>query len=109
MAIFTSKSFARQAADEIRALASQQFDELANTGLRGWNLLWNNQSAKPEDVIAELGTDLAGVFALATLNIGTVIAAAQIGGKPAPAIPGVPENYTVTVNPDGSGTATKNA
>lgn len=93
---------AQIAAGQIRQIARQQFVQLAAAGLRGFKLIWQNPNATPQQVLAELGTDAAAIFALAKLNIETLTAAAQIGGAPSPQMPSVPEGFSTAVNPDGS-------
>jgi hypothetical protein len=97
---------AQQAANQLRQITKQSFQQLSNAGIQGYNLLWKNNNATPAAIVAALGTDAAGIFALAQLNISTVTTAASIGGAPIPEIPSVPTGVTVTPNADGTVTLT---
>ena len=90
------------AANQVQAIIRQQFQQLKNSGLQGYNLIWNNPRATPYQVIAALGTNAAAVFQLANLNIETVTAAANLGGVTPPTLPEVPSQYVLTFNSDGS-------
>jgi hypothetical protein len=94
------------AANQVRNIVRQQFQQLATSGIQGFNAIWRNPRATPAAVVAALGTDAAAIFQLAGLNIQTVQAAAAIGGVAPPTIPEVPSSYTLTFNSDGSATLT---
>jgi hypothetical protein len=104
MSIFTQTNLtpAQLAAQQILQIAKMQFQQLSRSGTQGYNLIWNNRSADPEDVIAALGTNAKAVFELAELNIDTINEASEIGGVTAPAIGSVPSEYSLTFNSDGS-------
>lgn len=109
MSLFSQPDSATRVANQIKQAVIQQRNSLLASGVNANNLLWGSKDATPEAILAALGTDAGKIFALANLNIQTVVMAAQIDGVAAPVLPGVPSNYTATVNPDGSVTATKKA
>jgi hypothetical protein len=98
---------AQVAAQQVQNLSLSGFRNLQQFGQQGFNLIWNNKNATPQEVIAALGTNAAAVFGLATLNNSTIASAATIGGAPAPTMPSIPAGYTVTFNADGSATVTQ--
>jgi hypothetical protein len=87
-------------------IIKQAFFMLGQSGNSGYNLIWKNPKATPQEVIAALGTNAAAIFGLANLNISTVSSAATLGGAAAPAIPSIPAGWTLTPNSDGSITPT---
>ena len=110
MSIFNNANLtpAQLAAQQIIQIAKQQYQQLSRSGLQGYNLIWNNRNADPEDVVAALGTNALAVFQLAQLNMETVVTAAELGGVTPPSIPSVPSNYTINFNEDGSATVVYN-
>ena len=97
---------AQQAANNLRQIVVQLFGYLGQGGLAGYNLIWNNRNATPQQVIAALGTDAAAVFQFAELNVNTVGSAATIGGVTPPTLPPIPAGWTLAPNEDGSMTVT---
>ena len=108
MALFDiqTQTPAQRAANEVRRIANLQFQQLGQSGRQGYNLIWQNATTNPLDVLAALGTDAKAVFMLATLNAATLAEAATIGGEQPPTLPTVPDGYSLTINADGSITAT---
>jgi hypothetical protein len=98
----TALTPAQVAANQVRALAQQQFMQLSQSGQRGYNLIWRNQQASPAEVLAALGTDAELVFQLALLNINTINEAATIAGTTPPTIPSVPSKYELSFASDGT-------
>jgi hypothetical protein len=99
-------SAAQTAAQQVQNLSLNGFRNLQQFGQQGFNLIWNNNNATPQDVIAALGTNAASVFALAALNNSTIASAASIGGVTPPNMPSVPTGWTIAPNVDGTVTAT---
>jgi hypothetical protein len=97
---------AQTAANQVRAIARQQYQQLAMSGLQGYNLIWRNPKATAAEVVAALETDAEPIFGLAVLNIDTLTSAAAIGGIAAPTVPSVPGNVTLTFDSAGNGTVT---
>jgi hypothetical protein len=97
---------AQLAAQQVQNLSLAGFKSLQQFGLQGFNLIWNNRNATPQQVIAALGAEAAAVFALSALNNQTIASAAQIGGVSPPNMPAIPTGWTVTANPDGTVTLT---
>jgi hypothetical protein len=105
----TSNTPAQQAASQILAIPRMAFQQLGTAGIRGYNLLWNNPRATPEDIFTALGTDAQKVLGFAGINITAVQSAAELDGISPPAIPEIPSNYTLTMNDDGSITPVKSS
>jgi hypothetical protein len=97
---------AQVAAQQVQSLSLAGFRNLQQFGQQGFNLIWNNPSATPQEVFAALGTNAAAVLQLATLNNSTIASAATIGGATAPNMPSIPSGWTVTPNTDGTVTVT---
>ncbi len=82
---------AQVAAQQVQSLSLAGFRNLQQFGQQGFNLIWNNPSATPQEVFAALGTNAS---------------AATIGGATAPNMPSIPSGWTVTPNTDGTVTVT---
>lgn len=93
-------------ANQVLGILQQQYQQLVQNGTRGYNLIWKNPQATPQQVITALGTSSAQVFQLAELNIQILASAAAITGIAAPVIPAVPTGWTLAFNQDGSATVT---
>jgi hypothetical protein len=96
---------AQQAANQVIQIAIQQYRSLQQSGLQGFNLIWKNPRATPEEIIGELGTDAETIFGLASLNIGTINTAAVMAGTTPPTMPEIPAHYELHFNSDGSAVA----
>ena len=82
MALFdTNTDPAARAANQLRAMASNQYRQLTQTVQNGWSGLWQNREATPEQILAALGKDAAAILALADLNAQTLKSAARIGAS----------------------------
>ena len=99
-------SAAQIAAQQVQNLSLSGFRSLQQFGQQGFNLIWNNANATPQEVMAALGTNAASVFALAALNNATIASAAGIGGVTPPSMPSIPTGWTITPNNDGTVTVT---
>jgi hypothetical protein len=100
---------AQLAAQQILQIANAQFQQLAQSGQRGFNLIWNNQQATPQEVIAALGNKAGAAFALAQLNIATINSASEIGGTTPPTVPSIPAGFVLSFNSDGTATVTQSS
>ena len=89
---------AKDRADSIRSQVKNTWHRVLMSHKRGMETLWGNlpEGTTPQDVIDELGTDAADVFAL------SASLAALIGTIDADAVVHVPEGVTVTANADGT-------
>ena len=108
MGIFDNqpKDTAQQAADALVGIIRGQNDSLLGSAKMGWQLLWNNPSATPQQILDKLGTNAKLIFQLSDLNWQTLAAVAQIAGTTPPIINGVPATYTYVINADGTITLT---
>jgi hypothetical protein len=100
---------AQLAAAQLTNIIKQAFFMLGQSGNSGYNLIWKNPKATPQEVIAALGTNALLIFQLANLNIQTVTQAATLAGTTPPVIPSVPDGWTLTPNSDGSMTVTQSS
>lgn len=89
---------AQLVADELGRQIRSTWARCLSAHKRGMATLWSSlpEGVEPQDVIDELGTDAADVFAL------SAALAQLIATVDADAVVGVPEGVTVTANPDGT-------
>lgn len=106
---FDSISPAIRTASEIKNRAARLAKTIIREWEHGFDELWNNHEATPEEILAELGTDAAEVFELSSatcqfmatilperLDEKLVAIQAKIAAKPATT---VHEDGSVTIDP----------
>lgn len=73
-----------------------------------WSAIWESAEAKPEEIVAAMGSSAALFFTIASVNKHQIATVAQVLGKTTAEL-GVPDKcmgtpQTVTLNPDGTAT-----
>lgn len=87
------------------------YRNLVDERIRLYDLFWNNpnDSCDPSSMATRFGTGLQAMFADDAEAVALIAKIAANNGitPPAAAVAGLPDGWTVSFNPDGSGTVTK--